>query len=181
MKNNSDLIFSPIHIFLADLFRSLLVFTLTYFKCCCTLKFICAKIRPINCVSSRSTTFYLCHIRMRREDNVVKWSYLKKIRAFAVFDQWDSDVLRCVQFKQGLHRNVFNGKWRAPHDRFFKKLLNNLKTTLLRRKTTKYYILNINILQKGVHFFQASGAVLPFLASLEQKRNTFLQKLKGWI
>ena len=62
---------------------------------------------------------------------------------------------------------------RAPHDTFFKKLLYHLKTTLQRRTTTKNTFSNIKILQKGVHFFQASWAVPLLLASLEQKRNTF--------
>ena len=35
--------------------------------------------------------------------------------------------------------------------------------------------MNIRIVQKGVPFFQASWAVPPFLASLEQKSNTFCE------
>ena len=55
---------------------------------------------------------------------------------------------------------------RVPHDTLFKNLLNHFKTTLLRRKTTKYSC------------FQASWAVPPFLASLEQKKHP-LQKIKN--
>ena len=52
------------------------------------------------------------------------------------------------------HQNVLIR--RAPHDTSFKKWLNQLKTTLLRRTTTKYSFLDITFLQKGVPFFQAS-------------------------
>ena len=40
----------------------------------------------------------------------------------------------------------------------------------------KWWILNIEILQKDVPFFQASWAVSMFLTSLEQERNTQKKK-----
>ena len=58
---------------------------------------------------------------------------------------------------------------------FSKKLLIHLKMTLQVWITAKWCFLKIKILHKGVHFFQASWAVPPILASWEQKMKTFCE------
>ena len=91
----------------------------------------------------------------------------KLIAFLLLLRSWDSFLLFICLSKDIVHLR------RAPHDLFFKKWLNQLKTTLWWRTTTKYSFLDIFISQKGVPFFQASWAVPPLLASLEQKGTPF--------
>ena len=67
-----------------------------------------------------------------------------------------------------------------PRHIFFKRLLNQLKTTLQVRSTTKWWLLNFELLYKMFFFFKKkattyslNSAGLFFLARLEQKRTHF--------
>ena len=57
---------------------------------------------------------------------------------------------------------------RPPNDIFFKKLLNHIEQQ-------KYWFWTLEFRKKGVHFFQATLFVFPFLASLEKKKNKFCE------
>ena len=66
-----------------------------------------------------------------------------------------------IHIEKGTPRYIFQKVIKSP--------LYNITIT----SNNKIMLLNIYILQKGVHFFPSQLGVFPFLASLEQKGNTF--------